>query len=56
MGKISKSDDSQRRAQENQLLNKWHDAMIEFCRTKTDEALAEWLSIGEQYKRQFDHR
>lgn len=60
--KLSKSGDSERKQQEIRLLEKWHVAMVTWCRAvqskdgTEDAAHADWMKVSDEYKRQFDYR
>ena len=53
--KLSKSDDSEKRAQENRLLEKYLDAQIAWIREGTEESLLAYRKVSDEYKRQYDH-
>lgn len=52
--KLSKSDDSEKRAQENRLLEKYIDAQIEWIRTGSVEAKERYRMLSREYKAQYD--
>jgi hypothetical protein len=53
--KLSKSDDSEKLAQESRLREKYIDAQIKWINEQTVEAWDAYKKVGDEYKRQYDH-